>query len=452
LSRWLMIVGTSLIAGVIVRRLVAEVRALADRDGLTGLANRRRLEIELNREMVRASRTETPLSVVILDLDLFKSFNDEMGHVQGDKHLQKSSDAWRTELREGDVLARYGGEEFAVILPDCNASDARLIADRLRSAVPHGQTVSAGVAVWNGLEPLPGLLGRADAALYEAKVAGRDRTVLAADTGSRAELSDLPQTWAQMLPEVLKTRDIRFGYQPIVQLQDRSVFAYEALARPSGLGVNLSVEGFFAAASRLGLGRDLDWVCRRVCLESSRKVIVDKPLFMNISVSALLAPVHDVDQMLMLLEHSGWSPWEVVLEITERELISDLDRFQQVLSAYRDEGFRFAIDDVGDGHSTLEVLAAGSPEFVKIAQRLTAGVSRPGPRAAIEAVVAYANALGSQVIAEGIEDEYQLNLIRDLGCHLGQGFALGRPQWKLEEGRKGPAEDEEKPELKVLGA
>jgi EAL domain-containing protein (putative c-di-GMP-specific phosphodiesterase class I) len=142
----------------------------------------------------------------------------------------------------------------------------------------------------------------------------------------------------------------------------------------------------------------------------------------------------------------------VVLEITERELISDLDRFQQVLAAYRDEGFRFAIDDVGDGHSTLEVLAAGAPEFVKIAQRLTAGVSRPGPRAAVEAVVAYANALGSQVIAEGIEDEFQLNLIRELGCHLGQGYALGRPQWKLEGGQVTPPDDDKRPELTVLGA
>ncbi len=158
-------------------------------------------------------------------------------------------------------------------------------------------------------------------------------------------------------------------------------------------------------------------------------MVVDKPLFMNIGVAALLAPVHDVDQMLMLLSHSGWAPSEVVLEITEREQINDLDRFQTVLSAYRDEGFRFAIDDVGDGHSTLEVLAAGAPEFVKIAKRLTAGVSRPGPRAAVEAVVAYANALGSQVIAEGIEDGYQLRLMSELGCHLGQGFALGRPQW-----------------------
>jgi EAL domain-containing protein (putative c-di-GMP-specific phosphodiesterase class I) len=156
--------------------------------------------------------------------------------------------------------------------------------------------------------------------------------------------------------------------------------------------------------------------------------------------------------MLMLLEHSGWSPWEVVLEITEREQISDLDRFQQVLTLYRDEGFRFAIDDVGDGHSTLEVLAAGAPEFVKIAKRLTAGVGGPGARAAVEAVVAYANALGSQVIAEGIEDEYQLRVMSELGCHLGQGYALGRPQWLREPGEGVPAAAEaEPPPLRVLG-
>lgn len=453
IARWLMIVGTSLVAGAIIRRLVAEVRALADRDGLTGLANRRRLEMELDREMVRSSRTGAPLTVIILDLDRFKDFNDEMGHLEGDKHLRLSALAWRGELREGDLLARHGGEEFAAILPNCDLPSAHQIADRLRGVMPHGQTVSAGVASWDGLEGVSGLLGRADVALYEAKVAGRDRTVLAAGA-QRLEVRDQPQTWAQMLPKILENRDIRFGYQPIVDLQTRTVFGYEALARPQGLGVNLSVEGFFAAAQRMGVGRDIDWICRRICLESSRDVIVGVPLFMNVGIAALLAPVHDVDQMLMLLEWSGWSPWEVVLEITERDLISDIDRLQHVLAAYRDEGFRFAIDDVGVGHSTLEVLAAAQPEFVKIGQQLTANVARPGPRAAIEAVVAYANALGSHVIAEGIEDDYQLRLMRELGCHMGQGFALGHPQWM----RDGvplaavPPAAEEPPKLTVVNA
>ena len=135
---------------------------------------------------------------------------------------------------------------------------------------------------------------------------------------------------------------------------------------------------------------------------------------------------------------SGWTPREVVFEITERDLISDLDRFRAVLGEYRDHGFRFAIDDVGDGHSTLEVLAAGTPEYVKIARRLTASCEEPGSRAAIRAVVAFAQSLESMVIAEGIESQEQARTMLELGCHMGQGYALGRPSWRNAE----PAERE----------
>jgi EAL domain-containing protein (putative c-di-GMP-specific phosphodiesterase class I) len=232
-----------------------------------------------------------------------------------------------------------------------------------------------------------------------------------------------------MFPAVLDDRSIRFCYQPILRLSDRQVVAYEALARPHGIELELSVEGFFEVALQLGYACDLDWLCRWLCLQASREVIPDGTLFMNIGVSSLLAPVQGVDQMSQLLEWAGWSPSEVVLEITEREVISDLLRFQEVLATYRDHGFRFAMDDVGDGHSTLEVLAAGEPEFVKIARRLTASASRSGARAAVHAVTAFAASLGSQVIAEGIEHEHEANLMYDLGCHMGQGNALGRPAW-----------------------
>ncbi|MEA2646294.1 MAG: diguanylate cyclase [Chloroflexota bacterium] len=445
-SRWMLVVGTSFVAGAIIQALVSQVRNMADHDGLTGVANRRRLELELHREMVRGGRSDAGVCVAILALDHFKAFNDELGHPEGDKHLRVTAEHWRVELREGDLLARQGGEEFAVVLPDCTLRDATAIADRLRAAVPHGQTASAGVAQWNGQESSASLLGRADAALYEAKVAGRDRTVEAAAAISEAGQADLPQSWAKVLPQVLEQRSIRFGYQPILNLADGALFGYEALARPHGAGIELSVESFFAAAHRMGYGRDLDWLCRRVCLESSREEITQGPLFMNVGVPALLAPVHDVDQMLMLVEYTGWRPQDIVLEITERDLISDLERFQEVLGHYRDEGFRFAIDDVGDGHSTLEVLAAGAPEFVKIARRLTAGASQPGARAAVRAVTAYAASLGSMVIAEGIEDDYQADLMRDLGCHMGQGFALGRPRWRV-----ASAVEEERPALRVVG-
>ena len=428
LTRWLMIVGTSLVAGIVIQQLVISVRSLADRDGLTGLANRRRLEIELARELSRASRDRAPLSLLMMDLDHFKEFNDEMGHLQGDQHLRRTAALWLGELRDTDLLVRYGGEEFAVILPATGSNDARLIAERLRGATPHGQTSSGGAATWDAVEDLASLIGRADAALYEAKVAGRDRVVVASVDRTETALT-AAQGWARLVPETLASREVRFAHQPVVDLRTRAVLAYEGLARPGTPDSDISVEGFFAAAQRLGYGRDVDWMCRRACLEQSRSLLSDQVLFINVGVPALLSPMHPVDQMVLVTQASGWDPHDVVLEITERDLVSDLDRLEEVLAEYRGVGFRFAVDDVGDGHSTLEVLAAASPEYVKIARRLTSSVERPGARAAVRAVIAFAESLGAQTVAEGIETEEQAQQMTLLGCNLGQGWHLGRPQF-----------------------
>jgi len=428
MTRWLMIVGTSLVAGVVIQELAASVREMADRDGLTGLANRRRLEIELAREMSRATRSKTPLSMLMMDLDHFKEFNDEMGHPQGDQHLRRTAALWLAELRDTDVLVRYGGEEFAVILPETSSAEGRAIAERLRAATPHGQTASSGVATWDGEEDLASLITRADAALYEAKVGGRNRVITASVSTSGVALT-AAQGWAHLVPETLASRDVRFAHQPVVDLRTRRVVAYEGLARPGEPQGEMSVEGFFAAAQRLGFGRDVDWMCRRACLEQSRSLIRDELIFVNVGVPALLSPMHPVDQMQMLLQNSGWDPHDVVLEITERDLVSDLERLEEVLAEYRGVGFRFAVDDVGDGHSTLEVLAAACPEYVKIARRLTSHVEHPGARAAVRAVIAFAQSLGAQTVAEGIETEAQAQQMTLLGCSLGQGWHLGRPEF-----------------------
>jgi diguanylate cyclase (GGDEF)-like protein/PAS domain S-box-containing protein len=159
--------------------LLGRLEDLARTDALTGAANRRALEEVLVRELATADRKSTPLSVVMLDLDRFKAFNDGNGHQAGDRLLQHAATAWQAELRPSDTLARYGGEEFLVVLPDCDEATALQIANRLRAVVPGGQTVSAGVASWSQLESMTQLIARADAALYEAKRAGRDRASVA---------------------------------------------------------------------------------------------------------------------------------------------------------------------------------------------------------------------------------------------------------------------------------
>jgi diguanylate cyclase (GGDEF)-like protein len=161
--------------------LLSKLEQSARTDDLTGLLNRRAWEETLPREMARARRAPHPLCVAMLDLDFFKAYNDERGHQAGDRLLKQSTAAWASELRASDVLSRYGGEEFTVALPGCSLGDAKSIVERLRAAMPSGQTVSAGVACWNGRESAEEFVGRADAALYEAKRTGRDRLVTAGE-------------------------------------------------------------------------------------------------------------------------------------------------------------------------------------------------------------------------------------------------------------------------------
>jgi len=180
--------------GYTVQRLVAQVRDrvieakrrgnaledLAFTDALTGLGNRRAWETWLDAALGAARADGEPLCVAILDLDHFKAFNDTHGHPAGDALLAGAAVSWRRELRPTDILARYGGEEFAAVLPACSLEGAKVVVERIRAATPAGQTVSAGIAQWDGAEDGEALVTRADAALYAAKTAGRDRALAAA--------------------------------------------------------------------------------------------------------------------------------------------------------------------------------------------------------------------------------------------------------------------------------
>jgi diguanylate cyclase (GGDEF)-like protein len=152
---------------------------MARTDELTGLPNRRAWHEELPRELGRARREEKPLSLVMLDLDGFKRFNDSLGHLAGDRLLKQVAAGWRSQLRVTDVLVRLGGDEFGLILPACGQQEALALVDRLRHAMPASQTCSAGVAPWRSRETVETLVARADSALYAAKSAGRDRVTVA---------------------------------------------------------------------------------------------------------------------------------------------------------------------------------------------------------------------------------------------------------------------------------
>ena len=179
----LRVLAQAVTAHVRLRRENRRLEQLATTDALTGALNRRALDEQLPREIARASRTGAPLCVVLLDIDHFKVYNDTHGHAGGDALLRVACATWSRSLRLTDLLARYGGEEFVAVLPGADIAGGAHTAERLRTAMPSGTTVSAGVAAWRPGEDCHALLRRADAALYEAKAAGRDRVELSRPFG-----------------------------------------------------------------------------------------------------------------------------------------------------------------------------------------------------------------------------------------------------------------------------
>lgn len=161
------------------RELLERMSRLAQLDGLTGIANRRTLDESVPVEFARARRSGQPLTLVMIDIDHFKRYNDKRGHAAGDALLRASAQSWAKQLRPTDLIARYGGEEFTLVLPACSADQAGQLVDRLRPLMPDRQTFSAGIAAWDGDETTNELVQRADRALLQAKKRGRNRTTIA---------------------------------------------------------------------------------------------------------------------------------------------------------------------------------------------------------------------------------------------------------------------------------
>jgi diguanylate cyclase (GGDEF)-like protein/PAS domain S-box-containing protein len=408
------------------RESMARLAEVAATDPLTGLRNRR----EFDRLLATIPRQR--FAICTIDVDGLKHVNDEYGHEAGDAMLRGVGQTLTSSLRGWDVVARVGGDEFVALMVGIGPDETAAAAERMRSAVhaisvPHGQArVSVGWAVGEpGADPR-GVARLADSHLYQAKEAGRDRVCggsinLAPGLSRRSE-------WAARVDRAIRLSELRIVYQPICRLDDGAVIGHEALARPPGMRAGESVEDLFAEAQRSGRMRDLDWLCRRLAIAGAPWDLLPRwTLFLNVSALTLLDPVHPPDQLLLILEAAGGRPEQLVLEITEREIITDLPRVRQVLAGYRNHGVRFALDDVGDGHSTLELLTAANPEFIKIARSLTMTASHAGSRAAIKALVSFARASGAAIIAEGIENELAARQTRDLGAELGQGWWLARP-------------------------
>ncbi|HXA27116.1 MAG TPA: diguanylate cyclase [Candidatus Angelobacter sp.] len=406
------------------QQTTANLQQLASTDALTGLKNRREFE--------RVLRTipREPFAVLAIDVDNLKAVNDDEGHAAGDHLLRSVAITLSLLVRGWDVLARLGGDEFAVLVPGAEGEEAAKVAERMRVAMHSVPSCTARISVgWAaapaGADPAA-VWSWADRCLYRAKRAGGDRVAggVVGEDDSPGEAGSSASA-AEVLARLLAGEPVTTVYQPIVGLFDGVVAGYEALLRPGGAASTDSVEPVFAMARRSGRIRDLDWASRRAALDGARHLPADATLFLNVSLTFLLDPVHDVDQLQLLLRWAGWPASRTVLELGERT--GSVRRLLEVLASYRAEGIRFALNDVGDPFASQAMLDAVQPEFVKMARRLTMTASRPSSRSRIQAALAFSRSTGAAVIAEGIENEFAATQMRDLGVELGQGFGLAEP-------------------------
>jgi diguanylate cyclase (GGDEF)-like protein len=385
-----------------VREQAVQLAALAHRDGLTGAPNRRTWDHELSRACAAARDRDEPLSVAILDLDHFKSFNDRFGHPAGDRLLEQAVTAWTAALGSQGLLARYGGEEFTVLMPATELADAVRVLERLRRATPGGQTFSAGVARWEpGSEPGEALQA-ADTALYEAKRAGRDRITAAG----------LPDV--DVLPPHL--RGLTVLLQPIVDAGTGAVIGHEALSR---FAHEADVVKVFTEAHRDGIGDLLEASALVAALAAPGRP-AGTELFVNVSADALRS---DRFWTLVPADLRG-----VVVELLEDRDATDWHALRPQLDTLLRRGARLAVDDLGAGAGDLNRLLEIRPTVVKIDRAVVAGCAGDETRRRlIQVVVDLAHAGGAVVCAEGIEELDDLTALTGLGVDLVQGFLLGRP-------------------------
>ncbi|HEU5203021.1 MAG TPA: EAL domain-containing protein [Candidatus Limnocylindrales bacterium] len=408
-------------------------------DTLTGLGNHRAFQEELDRQLDAVRRYGHTVALVFIDLDDFKVINDAGGHALGDKALALISKLLRGGLRRSDRPFRIGGDEFAVLMPGTRAEDAQLVMRRVLSSCveprrdagfERGISFSAGIASAPDMGiDRSDLYARADDALYEAKREGR--TAIRVFDPSR---DDRPLTGerlaraARAVIELVARDAVSPVYQPIVDLQTGLVSGFEGLSRPDPQTAFEDAGSLFTVAEQSGRTADLDWVCIRSIIAGAGTLEPDQSLSLNLSPMTIEAPEFQPLPLLGLLSKARIPPDRIILEITERQGIDQVDTLRAKLNACRAAGFKIAIDDLGAGNSGLRLLSQIQFDIVKIDLSLVqAGTQREASLDIVRTLMELATRWGAYAVAEGVETLDQLQMLRAIGVGHAQGYLLGRP-------------------------
>jgi diguanylate cyclase (GGDEF)-like protein len=420
------------------RQSEVELDRLARQDSLTGLANREALRRALDDALVGAVRRKHRCSVFLLDLDRFKAVNDTLGHPAGDTLLRLVALRLTDEVGKKGQVGRLGGDEFQVVLPSTSDKDelsklAQGIIESLsRPYTINGTAVSIGASV--GIvtsdyddRTSDDLMRDADLALYAAKAAGKGCFRFFAS--EMHEAARQRQLMESDLRVALEKDQLRLVYQPCVDATSEEVTGFEALIRwqhPEH-GFVSPVE-FIPLAEEIGLINEIgEWVLRTACAEAANW----PP---HITVAVNLSPIQFKSHALptivrMILSETNLPAKSLELEITEGVFLSNDEHVHEMIGSLKAIGLKLALDDFGTGYSSLSYLQRVPFDKIKIDRSFVTGASDPAGRnaALIRAMVGLASDLKMQTTAEGVETQEELQLVRDLGCSLVQGYIFGRP-------------------------
>lgn len=419
-----------------------QLEHLAHYDALTALPNRVLLADRLNQAMAQAQRRASYLAVAYLDLDGFKEVNDEHGHATGDQILVAIANRLSDTLREGDTLARIGGDEFVVVMLDTSsAKNCVPTLDRLLHAVtrsivigPNAHQISAslGVTFYPQQDEVDAdqLLRQADQAMYQAKLAGKNRYHFFDEKQDRSVRGHHESL--ERIRRALANDEFVLYYQPKVNMRTGEIIGTEALIRwqhpDKGL---LAPAVFLPVIETHTLAIDLGERVLHAAmtqLEAWQDAGLDIPISVNVSAFQLQQSDFVVRMRSTLDAHPRVGRGKLMLEVLETSALQDLAHVSQVITECRAMGVSFALDDFGTGYSSLTYLKRLPVYKLKIDQSFVRDMlDDPDDLAILQGTIGLASAFGRKVIAEGVETVEHGELLLQLGCELGQGYGIARP-------------------------
>jgi len=416
------------------------IRYLAYYDPLTELPNRTLLRDRAEQVLSKAAREHGTAALLFLDLDHFKTINDSLGHLSGDALLQEATQRIRAALRHTDTVGRLGGDEFLIVLGDSAADSAAHVSRNLirRLAEPfhiHGHTLSITASIGIATYPQDGdnfddLHKNADIAMYKAKELGRNRYHFFTPELNEAAMERL--TLESALRSALDHNQLSLNYQPQIDLASGRVIGVEALLRWNHpeLGA-VSPAKFIPIAEDSGLiGRIGSWVLQETCRQNKAWQEAGlPPLVMAVNVSTRQFSLGDIlAEVQQALADSGLDAGHLEVEITESLLAQDLENTLAVLNEIHALGVQIAVDDFGTGYSSLAYLKRFPLHKLKLDQSFVRDLEQDADdRAIASGVVNLGHSLGLVVIAEGVETQAQLDILRRIGCDEMQGYLFSRP-------------------------